>query len=297
MSKATQDSYFWHLSEQEHQFIKQYRGANRLKCAALLKYYQIEGRLPEKFSDIPDIGRRILSETLKVYDDVDPDYDYMDRTGKRLRQTIRDLLKIRNSLPEDWETVQSDLVDICFHDAENGLPQLLKQWFQDHNIERPTVLREDCILSAVRVSLEERRYQHIADQISDACKQSLDDLLKTQTGETSAPLVLLKNDPVKPCLSSVFIELSKLERIDTVCLLLDLFPADWQKLRKTYRQRVTREPVRELRRHPDHIRYALLNETDFEISTGFKTVFSFSYLVPNSFAKKPLLDCCNNISC
>ena len=159
MSKAAQDSYFWHLSDQEHQFIKQYRGVNRLKCAALLKYYQIEGRLPEKFSDIPDVGRRILSKSLKVPDDVDPDYDYMDRTGKRLRQTIRDLLKIRNSLPEDWDTVQSDLVDVCFHDfdAENALPQLLKQWFQDRGIERPTVLREERILNAVRVSLEEVR--------------------------------------------------------------------------------------------------------------------------------------------
>ena len=62
MSKATQDSYFWHLSDQEHLFIKQYRGVNRLKCAALLKYYQIEGRFPEKFSNIPDIGRRILKD-------------------------------------------------------------------------------------------------------------------------------------------------------------------------------------------------------------------------------------------
>ena len=83
MSKAAQDSYFWHLSDQEHQFIKKYRGLNRLKCATLLKYYQIEVRFPEKFSDIPDIGRKILSENLKVSDDVDPDYDYMDRTGKR----------------------------------------------------------------------------------------------------------------------------------------------------------------------------------------------------------------------
>ena len=270
MFTATQDSYFWHLSDQEHQFIKQYRGVNRLKCAALLKYYQIEGRLPEKFSNIPDVGRRILSESLNIFDDVDPDYDYMDRTGKRLRQTIRDLLKIRNSLPEDWEMAQSDLVDVCFHDfdAENGLRQLLKQWFQDHNIERPTVLREERILSAVRVSLEERRYHYITDQISDACKESLDDLLTTQSAETSAPLVLLKDDPGKPCLSSVFIELSKLERIDTVCLPLDLFLANWQKLRKTYRQRAMCEPVRELRRHPDHIRYALLglNAQRYKIS-------------------------------
>ena len=118
MSKAAQDSYFWHLSDQEHQFIKKYRGLNRLKCATLLKYYQIEGRFPEKFSDIPDIGRKILSENLKVSDDVDPDYDYMDRTGKRLRQSVREFLGIRNSLPEDWETAQSDLVEVCFQDFD-----------------------------------------------------------------------------------------------------------------------------------------------------------------------------------
>ncbi len=260
MSKATENTYYWHLSNQEHQFIRQYRGVNRLKCAALLKYYQIEGRFPEKFGDISDIGHRILAENLKISDNVDPDYDYMDRTGKRLRQNVRDLLEIRNSLPEDWEAAQSDLVNVCFQDcdAESILPLLLKQWFQGRNIERPTVLREERILNAVRINFEDRRYHHIADQLSDVRKQGLDDLLKTQTDETSAPLVLLKDDPGKPCLSSVFIELSKLENIDNLYLPLNLFPAGWQKLRQIYRHRAAREPVRELRRHPDHIRYALL---------------------------------------
>lgn len=261
MSKAIADSHYWHLSGQEHHFIQQYRGVNRLKCAALLKYYQIKGRSPEKFSDIPDIGRRILSDRLEISDDIEPHYNYMDRTGKRLRQRVREFLGIRNSLPEDWETVQSDLVEICFHDfdAENVLSKLLKQWFQDRTIERPTILREERIVNAVRTALEDQRYQHIADKLSKNHKQALDNLLKTQTEQTSAPLALLKDDPGKPCLSSVFIELSKLEIINNVGLPLDLFSAYWQKPRKTYRQRAAREPVRELRRHPDHIRYALLS--------------------------------------
>ena len=58
MSKAAQDSYFWHLSDQEHQFIKKYRGLNRLKCATLLKYYQIEGRFPEKLAIFLILGVR-----------------------------------------------------------------------------------------------------------------------------------------------------------------------------------------------------------------------------------------------
>ena len=251
---------YWSILNSEWNVIKKYRGVNRFKCTALLKYYQIEGRFPEKLYDIPEIGRKALLLNFNATEEVDSAYGYLDATGRRQRADVREYFGFRLSEHADYDAVTLFLTEHAFQDlgAENTLPQLLKQWFWDRGIERPTVLREERILSAVRVSLEERCYKHITDQISDACKQSLDDLLKTKTGETSAPLVLLKDDPGKPCLSSVFIELSKLERIDNVCLPLDLFPADCQKLRKTYRQRAAREPVRELRRHPGHIRYALL---------------------------------------
>lgn len=251
---------YWSISNSEWNVIKKYRGVNRFKCATLLKYYQIEGRFPEIFADIPEIGRKALSLQISSTDNIDPEYDYLDATGRRQRADIRKYCVFRTSVQADYDAATLFLLEQAVDDfnAENALPQLFKQWFQDQKVERPTVLREERILNAVRVSLEERRYQHIVDQLCNNHKQALDNLLKTKTGETSAPLVLLKDDPGKPCLSSVFIELSKLENIDNVYLPLDLFSADWQKLRQTYRQRATREPVRELRRHPDHIRYALL---------------------------------------
>ena len=251
---------YWSISDLEWNVIKKYRGVNRFKCAALLKYYQIEGRFPEKFSDIPEIGRKALSSHLNPAESIDPAYDYLDATGRRQRADIRAYVGFRLSVKADYNAITLFLVDRVFHDfnAENSLSRLLKHWFQDRMIERPTVLREERILNAVRVNLEDQRYQHIANQLSDVRKQGLYDLLKTQTDETYAPLVLLKDDPGKPCLSSVFIELSKLGSIDTLDLPLDLFPAGGQKLRQTYRHRAAREPVRELRRHPDHIRYALL---------------------------------------
>ncbi len=134
----------------------------------------------------------------------------------------------------------------------------LREWFFVHKIERPPPAREERILNSAQAFLEDLRYQTIAVKLNDHHNQALDALLKTRAEEMFAPLVLLKNDPGKPCLNSVFVELSKLEIINNLGLSSDLFPADWMKLRQTYRNRCAREPVRELRRRQDHTRYALL---------------------------------------
>jgi hypothetical protein len=49
--------YLYELSDPEYAFIRNYRRANRLKDAALLKNFQIEGCFPESFGHIPNIER------------------------------------------------------------------------------------------------------------------------------------------------------------------------------------------------------------------------------------------------
>jgi len=260
MSKDHVFEDYWSISASELDVIKKYRGVNRLKCAALLKYYQIEGRFPEKYSNIPDLGCNKLAVILDISNDIDPAYDFLDATGRRQRTDVRVFCGFRAGSQPDYDAVTFFLVEYEFNDleVEKTIPQRLKQWFLAQKIERPTALREERIINAVRARLEEERYKYIANKLSDDHKQVLDDLLEIQTGNTSAPLVLLKDDPGKACLSSVFIELSKLEEINNLDLPSELFPHNWNKLRQTYRHRTAREPVRELRRHPDHIRYALL---------------------------------------
>ena len=260
MSKDHVFEDYWSISASELGIIKKYRGINRLKCAALLKYYQIEGSFPEKYGDISDLGCKKLAVILDISNDIDLAYDFLDATGRRQRADVRVYCGFRASVQSDYDAVTLYLVEHGFNDldVENTISQRLKQWFLTQKIERSTTLQEERIINAVRAKLEDKRYQYISDQLSDDHKQGLDTLLEIQAGETYAPLVLLKDDPGKPCLSSVFIELSKLDKINNLDSPPELFPHNWKKLRQTYRHRTAREPVRELRCHPSHIRYALI---------------------------------------
>jgi hypothetical protein len=69
----------------------------------------------------------------------------------------------------------------------------------------------------------------------------------------------LKADPGRAGLESVLKEINKLRTIRTLELPDDLFKDIPHKVLKKYRQRVTTEDIRELRRHPAPIRYTLLS--------------------------------------
>ncbi len=192
MSEEYVHKNFWSLSESELGFARQYRGKNRLKIAALLKYFQNESRFPDKYDDISEIGRKTLSALFEVPDEIDPSYDYLDRTGKRLRRDVRAFLDFKIALPADLEKTKSDLIGACSKDinVENRLSELLKQWFQDKKIERPSALREERIINAVKSTLEEMCYQRVANDLNNDHKHALDALLKIQTDETSEVVLL-----------------------------------------------------------------------------------------------------------
>ncbi|HEY9757519.1 MAG TPA: hypothetical protein V6C97_20290 [Oculatellaceae cyanobacterium] len=68
----------------------------------------------------------------------------------------------------------------------------------------------------------------------------------------------LKEEPLKASLKSALREIEKLETLRELKLPENLFGRVPPKLVHVYKQRVATEPLRELCRHPDHIRYPLL---------------------------------------
>lgn len=69
----------------------------------------------------------------------------------------------------------------------------------------------------------------------------------------------LKADPGRIGVDTVLKEVNKLRTIRNLQLPNDLFKDIPPKVLKKYRQRVSTEDLRELRRHPDPIRYTLLS--------------------------------------
>jgi hypothetical protein len=74
----------------------------------------------------------------------------------------------------------------------------------------------------------------------------------------STPFGVLKTDPGAVSLASVLKELDKLKWLSTLALPADLFTGVPPKVLQTYRLRAAAEPPREMRMHPEVIRYTLL---------------------------------------
>ena len=122
------------LGQDEWVLIRKYRGTNRLKCAALLKYSQFEGQFPRTFSNIPLQGIRYLSKSLKISsEDTASSYDYLDATSKRQRRDIREFLGIRQPEKADYESAQRGLVENIRDapDDEDALYEHIRAWFVD----------------------------------------------------------------------------------------------------------------------------------------------------------------------
>lgn len=136
-------------------------------------------------------------------------------------------------------------------------------------MEPPGPSRLERILHSARHTQEERFCQAIHQKLPPEVCTRLDALLAVSTGapeETNteteetgrSALHHLKSDAGAVGLDSVLQLVSRLQALQQLELPADLFTTVPLKILETYRQRVATEDAREMRRHPDPIRYTLL---------------------------------------
>lgn len=254
----------WSLRQDELVLVGKYRGPNRLRCAALLKYFQLEGQFPKTFIDIPLQGVKWLSKSLEIAsENIASSYDYLDATSKRQRRDIREFLGVRRCEKTDYDAAQRWLAENInsISDGEDTLYEHVSAWFKRNKIELPPAQQLDRIVNSALVSFEERRFRRVSARLLDHSKRALDRLFIPKSGEgmdgTTAPFSLLKAESGRPSLKSVFTELAKLAEIDALNLPAGLFDDVPSKLLHNYRSRAGTESIRDMRRHPAPIRYTL----------------------------------------
>jgi hypothetical protein len=98
----------------------------------------------------------------------------------------------------------------------------------------------------------------LSAKLPSTAKAKIDSLLAEASNENYGSFRKLKSDPGNVSFNTIIAEISKLEAIRRINLSPKLFEGLSQKLMKMYRDRVITEPAREVRRHPGHIRYALM---------------------------------------
>ena len=91
------------LDSKELGYLKGMVNHNRLGFAVLLKFFQHEGRFPRIKSSIPQEIIEYLAKQLKTPPLLFQQYDWQERTIKRHRVKIRNLLGFRQYSQADWE--------------------------------------------------------------------------------------------------------------------------------------------------------------------------------------------------
>ncbi|MFB9751925.1 hypothetical protein ACFFNY_10195 [Paenibacillus hodogayensis] len=136
-------------------------------------------------------------------------------------------------------------------------------------VEPPTPDRIERLIRSAIHTHEEQFFQTTFQKLPPSTPTKLDALIESiaMLDDTSEDLPRedssqvtfheLKADPGRPGLESFMKEVHKLRTLRQLDLPEDLFRDTPYKVLKKYRQRVSTEDIRELRRHPHPIRYAL----------------------------------------
>ncbi|HDR7001348.1 TPA: Tn3 family transposase [Bacillus cereus] len=252
---------------EEMRLIGNKYGSTRLGFAVSLKFFQYQGRFPKGRQEINQEIIEYVAKQVGVSADSFQEYDWNGRSIKYHRAQIREFMGFRESTSEDMEKIKLWL-------QTNILPQEMQMdRVREHVLNH---LRQQQLIPPTHDQLERniksaiRQYEeHISHtifiQLSEHSKSQLDAFIRTwsrtellEENETILSFRELVSDPGRIGLDSLLQEITKLRTVRNIQLPYDLFNGIPPKMIRSYRQRAVSEDIRELRRHPDSIRYMLL---------------------------------------
>ena len=262
---------YWSFSSDEFKLIPQRDASSRLGVAASLKFFQLEGSFPSSGRDIPAAALDYMAKQLAVEPNAILAYDWQGRTGKRYRGRLRTALGIRPATAEDFKAVETWLREeiVPWDHHLRHLQDAVLGWYRSRHIEPPTEGRMDRLVRSAIRTHEAAICDGTAAKLSPSTRQALDALLdsslpsdehEAQEGSDwrTTSFSVLKTDPGRVSLKSVLRELEKLRQIEALELPDNLFAAIQPKILRQYRLRAAAEPPREMRLHPEPLRYTLL---------------------------------------
>ncbi len=195
------------------------------------------------------------------------EYKWSGRTIEYHRVQIRTFFGFREATVADFHSLSEWLSEnvLTFDRNEQHLTETVYQRLRELKIEPPTSERIERLIRSALHSYEQNFCATISEQISPETQAKIDAILNTEQAleeqaTQSQPFDFnhLKADPGRVGLDSLLKEIDKLETIRQLELPENLFTAISPKIIHHYRQRASAEPPRELRRHPDPIRYTLV---------------------------------------
>ena len=150
---------------------------NQLGYALMLKYFQSEGKFPQRKQDIPDQIIIHIARQLRIQESAYVSYNWTGRTQKRHRSNIRSLLGFRTGTAADTNEITEWLSSLALL-GENRqfdrLKEVVYERYQDLKIEPPEPkIIDRLIRSAVRTS-DEQFYATTMEKLSPVTRKKLD---------------------------------------------------------------------------------------------------------------------------
>ena len=264
---------YWTLLPAEEVLVSSKRGPARLGFAVLLKFFQREGRFPQRPQEVSPTAVAHLAAQVGIPPAQWRAYDWDGRAIKYHRAEIRTLVGFREATLADSEALGTWLSDHVLPTTVrlDAILAAAYERLRDLRIEPPTRDRLDRLIRSALHAFEHRVCTDIWHRVSPSTRTALETLLAPELrephdadeDETSTPggralLHELRADAGRATLDNLFREIAKLERIRAVALSPDLFATVAPKVVQAYRDRAAVEAPYELRRHPEPLRLTLL---------------------------------------
>ncbi|PLS80277.1 MAG: hypothetical protein CYG59_08820 [Chloroflexi bacterium] len=245
---------------------------SKLGVALLFKFFEHEARFPTHRHDIPPSVVVYIAQQLEIAPEVFLQYSWSGRTIEHHRAQIRAFLDFREPTVEDGEAL-AEWLRVQVVPQDRNLDHLKAAAFahlRELRIEAPAHKRMERIVRSAVHSYEEGFYTATMAALPPACRLHLDGLLTVEdtvetdgavTSATERPRSLfqyLRREPGPVNLESILEESSKLQQLRQIGLPSQLFTDLPRVVVQHYRERVVTEPPREVRRHPEPVRYTLL---------------------------------------
>ena len=245
----------WTLVEADWPLVGNKTGATRLGFAALLKFYEIEGRFPAYPEEVPGAAVDYLAGLVKVEPEAFAKYSWTDRQIKRHRAQIREAFGTRPPTEDDEQRWTGWLAaEVCpVETRRERLADALVRRCRSEKVEPPAEGQiERVVGSALRRHEEAFAGETVAKLGPGVCTR-LSGLL-----DEDGLLAELKADPGPLGLDTLSAEIGKLGTIKTLGLPDELFTETSTRLVAAWRARAARMYPSDFRACSPNVRATLL---------------------------------------
>ena len=257
----------WTPFEAEKALLANRTGRGRLGLAVLLKYFQLNGRIPRRHGDVPGPVLAFLGEYISVPPEAWFDYDPGGRTGKRDREQVRRFLGFRPiGVADERQLCRWLEAEVAPRDLEAAhLRTAVTDWCRERRLEPPAADRAERLIGSAVRSFEEGLFAKVGQTLGSDTRARLDALVapdpQIPDEDSQVPVSIfarLKGDPGRAGLASVEEEVAKLGLVRDLELPDGLWAGISPKVLTYYHARAATETAWHLRRRAARVRWTML---------------------------------------